>query len=63
MGRHFVQFLLENELVSHVRVADKVPPVTAWLNDHQKVVIFYCQCVLIGAFSDKHNTIASIDFT
>lgn len=37
VGRNLVQFLLDNELASHIRVADKVPPVTAWLNDKQKV--------------------------
>ena len=37
VGRNLVQYLLDNELVSHIRVADKVPPITAWLNDKQKV--------------------------
>lgn len=28
--------LVENDLVSHVRVVDKVPPQTAWLNTKHK---------------------------
>ncbi|XP_024942057.1 uncharacterized protein LOC107269052 isoform X2 [Cephus cinctus] len=38
IGRNLVQYLLENELVSTVRVVDKVPPQTAWLNaKHQQI--------------------------
>ncbi|XP_014208922.1 uncharacterized protein LOC106639690 isoform X2 [Copidosoma floridanum] len=38
IGRNFVEYLIENELVSYLRVVDKVPPQTAWLNSrHQKI--------------------------
>ncbi len=37
VGRHLVAFLLHNQLVSKLRVADKVPPATGWLNDEHKV--------------------------
>ncbi|XP_020293084.1 uncharacterized protein LOC109859338 [Pseudomyrmex gracilis] len=38
IGRNLVEYLLDNELVSYVRVVDKVPPQTAWLNaKHQHV--------------------------
>ncbi|XP_043270051.1 uncharacterized protein YbjS [Venturia canescens] len=32
VGRHLVAYLVENQLVSSLRVVDKVPPQTAWLN-------------------------------
>lgn len=33
-----MEYLIENDLVSYVRVVDKVPPQTAWLNGkHQKI--------------------------
>lgn len=33
-----MEYLLDNDLVSYVRVVDKVPPQTAWLNaKHQRV--------------------------
>ncbi|XP_069674844.1 uncharacterized protein [Periplaneta americana] len=36
IGRNLVEYLIENDLVSAVRVVDKVPPQTAWLNEkHQ----------------------------
>ncbi|XP_076765985.1 uncharacterized protein LOC143432896 [Xylocopa sonorina] len=38
IGRNLVEYLLSNDLVSFVRVVDKVPPQTAWLNaKHQQV--------------------------
>ncbi|XP_017885506.1 uncharacterized protein LOC108628246 [Ceratina calcarata] len=38
IGRNLVEYLLDNDLVSFVRVVDKVPPQTAWLNSvHQKL--------------------------
>lgn len=38
IGRNFVDFLIKNDLVSKVRVVDKVPPQTAWFNkNHQEV--------------------------
>ncbi|KAG7213438.1 hypothetical protein KM043_002716 [Ampulex compressa] len=38
IGRNLVEYLLDNKLVSYVRVVDKVPPQTAWLNaTHQKI--------------------------
>lgn len=33
-----MEYLLENDLVSFIRVVDKVPPQTAWLNPkHQQL--------------------------
>jgi len=38
IGRNLVEYLLDNDLVSYVRVVDKVPPQTAWLNvRHQRL--------------------------
>ncbi|KAJ8675158.1 hypothetical protein QAD02_010944 [Eretmocerus hayati] len=38
IGRNLVEYLIDNELVSYLRVVDKVPPQTAWLNSkHQKI--------------------------
>lgn len=38
VGRNLVHYLIENELVSFVRIVDKVPPQVAWLNKaHQAV--------------------------
>ncbi|KAF3428246.1 hypothetical protein E2986_07938 [Frieseomelitta varia] len=38
IGRNLVEYLLDNDLVSFVRVVDKVPPQTAWLNTkHQQL--------------------------
>lgn len=37
IGRNFVEFLVENQLASKIRVVDKVPPATGWLNDRHKV--------------------------
>lgn len=33
-----VKYLVDNNLASLVRVVDKVPPQTAWLNDDHKAV-------------------------
>ncbi|XP_035212900.1 dTDP-glucose 4,6-dehydratase-like [Stegodyphus dumicola] len=38
IGRHLVDYLISNNLVSKVRVVDKVPPQTAWLNKHHQEV-------------------------
>lgn len=47
IGRHLVSYLVDNKLVSHVRVVDKVPPPMAWLSknhqnafDHSQIVEF-----------------------
>ncbi|KAF7414596.1 hypothetical protein HZH68_003085 [Vespula germanica] len=38
IGRNLVEYLLDNDLVSYLRVVDKVPPQTAWLNSkHAKI--------------------------
>ena len=38
IGRHLVSYLVDNKLVSDVRVVDKVPPPMAWLNkEHQAI--------------------------
>lgn len=36
MGRNLIAYLISNELVSAIRVVDKVPPQVAWLNDRHK---------------------------
>ncbi|KAI9208212.1 uncharacterized protein BJ171DRAFT_490658 [Polychytrium aggregatum] len=38
IGRHFVAYLIENNLASRVRVADKVLPATAYLSEKHRVV-------------------------
>nr|XP_022309667.1 uncharacterized protein LOC111115277 isoform X1 [Crassostrea virginica]XP_022309668.1 uncharacterized protein LOC111115277 isoform X2 [Crassostrea virginica]XP_022309669.1 uncharacterized protein LOC111115277 isoform X3 [Crassostrea virginica] len=38
IGRNLVTFLVENNLASKVRVADKVPPALAWLNQKHKEI-------------------------
>ncbi|XP_033726347.1 uncharacterized protein LOC117315975 isoform X2 [Pecten maximus] len=38
IGRHLVTHLIKHDLVSKVRVADKVPPQMAWLNSQHKEV-------------------------
>ncbi|XP_064645487.1 probable dTDP-glucose 4,6-dehydratase [Lineus longissimus] len=36
IGRNLVNYLVKNDLANKIRVADKVPPTMAWLNDEQK---------------------------
>ena len=36
VGRNLVAYLIENNLVERVRVADKTPPQTAWMNEYHK---------------------------
>ncbi|XP_012268433.2 uncharacterized protein LOC105693225 [Athalia rosae] len=38
IGRNLVEYLLDKELVSYIRVVDKVPPQTAWLNEHHQKI-------------------------
>ena len=38
IGRHFVSYLIKNDLVASVRVVDKVLPATAYLNAEHKEV-------------------------
>lgn len=38
IGRHFVSYLVKNNLVASVRVVDKVLPATAYLNVEHKEV-------------------------
>ncbi|XP_066994011.2 uncharacterized protein [Anabrus simplex] len=38
IGRNLTQYLIENNLAAEVRIVDKVPPQTAWLNSkHQEI--------------------------
>ncbi len=39
IGRHLTTLLVEEGLVSKVRVVDKVPPSTGWLNPQHKVLL------------------------
>lgn len=36
IGRHLTCYLVENDLTSKIRVVDKVPPTTGWLNARHK---------------------------
>uniref|UniRef100_A0A8D9DUS7 NAD-dependent epimerase/dehydratase domain-containing protein n=1 Tax=Cacopsylla melanoneura TaxID=428564 RepID=A0A8D9DUS7_9HEMI len=38
IGRNLVEYLIENDLVSKLRVIDKVSPEIAWLNEKQKTI-------------------------
>lgn len=33
VGRNLVAYLVKNDLISAIRVVDKVPPQVAWLNE------------------------------
>ena len=37
MGRHLTAFLISQKLAGKVRVVDKVPPATGWLNSEHSV--------------------------
>ena len=37
VGRHLTTYLVSNKLASKIRVADKVPPATGWLNTEHAV--------------------------
>ena len=37
VGRHLAALLVEGALASHIRVVDKAPPATGWLNEYHKV--------------------------
>ncbi|XP_071943474.1 GDP-D-glycero-alpha-D-manno-heptose dehydrogenase-like [Antedon mediterranea] len=53
IGRHLVHYLTSNDL-AEVRVADKVPPQIAWLNDFHKEVfakVEFVSCNLISTAS------------
>lgn len=41
IGRNFVQFLVDHSLTSKIRVVDKVPPATGWLNEEHKVMMMH----------------------
>ncbi|XP_054280656.1 uncharacterized protein LOC128998511 [Macrosteles quadrilineatus] len=38
IGRNILDFLVTNQLVSKVRIVDKTPPQTAWLNKHHQTI-------------------------
>ncbi|XP_041355409.1 dTDP-D-glucose 4,6-dehydratase-like [Gigantopelta aegis] len=53
IGRNLVHYLVQNELVSKVRVVDKVPPLMAWLNANHTAsfaspLVEFKQCNLIN---------------
>ena len=37
IGRHLAAMIVEDSLASHVRVVDKAPPATGWMNAYHKV--------------------------
>lgn len=54
IGRNFVSYLIKNDLVSAIRVVDKVPPQVAWLNKIHKeafnsTIVEYKSANLINA--------------
>jgi len=58
IGRNLVHYLIESDLVSAIRVVDKVPPQTAWLNkihhkafDDPKVEFVSANLILPGKLS------------
>ncbi|OAD56233.1 hypothetical protein WN48_03719 [Eufriesea mexicana] len=69
IGRNLVEYLLDNDLVSFIRVVDKVPPQTAWLNaKHQQLfehpLLEFKSANLINAVSCQNAFLSdtSIDF-
>ncbi|KAL8566462.1 hypothetical protein ACOMHN_015098 [Nucella lapillus] len=52
IGRNFVQYLVNNDLASKIRVADKVPPQMAWMNPPHLVELCLSVC-LSKAFEDE----------
>ena len=49
VGRHLTTFLVESRLASHIRVVDKAPPTTGWLNDKHKVSeVQDCSAAMFG---------------
>lgn len=53
IGRNLVKYLLQNELVSFIRVADKILPVMAYLHPEMEAIfesplIQFVQCDLTG---------------
>lgn len=64
IGRHLTCYLVENELTSKIRIVDKVPPTTGWLNDRHKAAfskVEFKQCNLANnasaekAFADPEG--------
>jgi len=58
IGRNFVQYLIKNNLVSKVRVADKVLPALAGLSDEQKAI--FSQVEFKQANLARQNTIEKV---
>ena len=59
VGRNLVAFLVQNNLASHVRVVDKVPPQVAWLNSvHRDVfadsIVEFKSANLISSGKNSH---------
>lgn len=59
IGRNLVDFLVRNNLVSEIRVADKTPPQMAWLNKNHSEsfdnpVVHFCSANLINPASCKN---------
>jgi len=42
VGRHLTTYIVESQLASHVRLVDKAPPATGWLNEKHKVNTASC---------------------
>ncbi|KAJ2999906.1 hypothetical protein HDV02_001425 [Globomyces sp. JEL0801] len=58
IGRNFVQYLIQNDLVGHIRVVDKVLPATAYLTADQKAIftdpkVEFKQANLVNAASTE----------
>lgn len=53
IGRHLVSYLMNNGLVSHLRVVDKKLPILAWLNNQHMAafndnIVEFCSANLMN---------------
>lgn len=58
IGRHLLEYLIENNLASEIRVVDKIPSQLAWLNTQhtksfQNPIVEFCSANLINPVSCK----------
>ncbi|XP_050538018.1 uncharacterized protein LOC126903688 [Daktulosphaira vitifoliae] len=67
IGRHIVKYLVDNNLVTAIRVVDKVPPQIAWMNNtHKKAfespLVEFCSANLIHQSSCENALNGSFDY-
>lgn len=63
IGRHLVSYLINNGLVSHIRVVDKTPPLLAWLNNQHMTAfndkaVEFCSANLINQGQCKSSAMS-----